>query len=193
MPNSYFKTWFWKWVRRVWKFISTKRNYKHKILHFFHFSTFWCIFSMFKNKNYKFENKYVEATFEYQRLKCVRPNTLNLGEHIFLKLNNQGGSYKLFITQTQFVLSFLKFPNSFIVHNIKQNVTHYNVHWCVLQVFNNINISINPLSYNLHINKPMIMPPTFLKCGLSIGFGTSSFVSQCKPLRPHVPSHQINK
>jgi hypothetical protein len=60
---------------------------------------------MFKNKNYKFENKYVEAAFEYQRLKCVRPNTLNLGEHIFLKLNNQGGSYKLFITQTQFIFS----------------------------------------------------------------------------------------
>jgi hypothetical protein len=32
---------------------------------FFHFSTFLYIFSIFKNKNYKFENKYVEATFEY--------------------------------------------------------------------------------------------------------------------------------
>jgi len=35
---------------------------------FFHFSKFFCIFSMFKNKNYKFENKYVEATFEYQHV-----------------------------------------------------------------------------------------------------------------------------
>jgi hypothetical protein len=36
-----------------------------KLWIFFHFSTILYIFSMFKNKIYKFGNKYVEATFEY--------------------------------------------------------------------------------------------------------------------------------